>query len=81
MFFYNTLTILYQVLDETLCTAQRCPVMSAGPQVWVYREGGGGVGGWMEGNEVVWHLTRCFFCGKTHVIVPERQRPGHILDA
>lgn len=33
VFFYNTLTILYQVLDETLCTAQRCPVMSAGPQV------------------------------------------------
>lgn len=34
VFFYNALNVLYQVLDETLCTAQRCPTMSAGPQVW-----------------------------------------------
>ncbi|KDD74003.1 Mob1/phocein family protein [Helicosporidium sp. ATCC 50920] len=32
VFFYNTLSVLYQVLDETLCTAHRCPTMSAGPQ-------------------------------------------------
>ncbi|KAI7838034.1 hypothetical protein COHA_008215 [Chlorella ohadii] len=30
--FYNAVNVLYQVLDETLCTSQRCPVMSAGPQ-------------------------------------------------
>lgn len=30
--FYNAINVLYQVLDETLCTSQRCPVMSAGPQ-------------------------------------------------
>lgn len=32
VFFYNALNVLYQVLDETLCTPERCPVMSAGPQ-------------------------------------------------
>eukprot|EP00887_Chlorella_sp_A99_P003063 scaffold9.g3063.t1 len=32
VFFYNALNVLYQVLDETLCTPDRCPVMSAGPQ-------------------------------------------------
>ncbi|KAL4853877.1 5'-adenylylsulfate reductase 3 [Chlorella vulgaris] len=30
--FYNAVNVLYQVLDETLCTSTRCPVMSAGPQ-------------------------------------------------
>jgi hypothetical protein len=33
VFFYNALNVLYSVLDEDLCTPQRCPVMSAGPQV------------------------------------------------
>jgi MOB kinase activator 1 len=33
VFFYNALNVLYQVLDDTLCTEQRCPTMSAGPQV------------------------------------------------
>jgi MOB kinase activator 1 len=32
VFFYNALTVLYAVLDETLCTPQRCPVMNAGPR-------------------------------------------------
>lgn len=32
VFFYNALNVLYQVLDETLCTPDRCPVMCAGPQ-------------------------------------------------
>lgn len=33
VFFYNALNVLYSVLDESLCTPQRCPIMSAGPQV------------------------------------------------
>lgn len=31
VFFYNALNVLYAVLDETLCTPQRCPLMNAGP--------------------------------------------------
>jgi hypothetical protein len=41
VFFYNALNVLYQVLDDTLCTEQRCPVMSAGPQVRSAAQGGG----------------------------------------
>lgn len=33
VFFYNALNVLYSVLDGTLCTDQKCPVMCAGPQV------------------------------------------------
>ncbi len=33
VFYYNALNVLYQVLDGDLCTQQRCPIMSAGPQV------------------------------------------------
>lgn len=29
---YNALSVLYNVLDETLCDEQHCPIMSAGPQ-------------------------------------------------
>jgi MOB kinase activator 1 len=32
VFFYNALNVLYTVLDGSLCTDERCPVMSAGPQ-------------------------------------------------
>lgn len=30
--FYNALNVLYSVLDSSLCTDDRCPTMSAGPQ-------------------------------------------------
>ena len=32
VFFYNSLNVLYSVLDGSLCTDERCPTMSAGPQ-------------------------------------------------
>lgn len=32
VFFYNSLNVLYNVLDGALCNEEHCPVMSAGPQ-------------------------------------------------
>jgi hypothetical protein len=33
VFLYNAVSVLYSVFDGDLCTDERCPVMSAGPQV------------------------------------------------
>ena len=32
VFFYNALSVLYNVLDAALCNEESCPAMSAGPQ-------------------------------------------------
>ncbi|KAI8106138.1 hypothetical protein M9435_000685 [Picochlorum sp. BPE23] len=32
VFFYNAISVLYNVIDGTLCDEEHCPIMSAGPQ-------------------------------------------------
>eukprot|EP00890_Picochlorum_soloecismus_P006369 jgi/Picsp_1/6733/NSC_04074-R1_cytokinesis-related protein len=32
VFFFNAISVLYNVLDGTLCNDEHCPIMSAGPQ-------------------------------------------------